>query len=513
MKVLKPILLTTVIMAVLAGGVIYFLNRSEGPSKELNDRILEDQRDEAEERAYRFDIEKNAVRLATGGEEKNVLNFDSKNVYQVETSNKARERIDRLIKRKTSTFEEPIIAANPFGTNANSFYFYFETKYRGMVRYTVTVEDESISDLVRYINNGQEDNLSREHEFTVSGLVPGMTNYIVMEVLDSTGAKREGITYFYDAPACKSPIKLDIDKGRSKDISTLGLYFTMPKGDEKIYAYDNSGILRNITNTEGAHGSRFYQTGDSVFYQVTDTKVARVSALGRVLGVAEIKGYGPIRDFSYDGYGNIYALVKKKGKDYIVSGSFQSGNTRQVYAFPKGVSPASISEPVGGNLYVAAAKPDGIIKIKALTSNTPKVAFVLGKKSKWKKTPLKKKVIQDKLVAAWETGQAILNLQSGSDGTNDTLSAYVAVRGRKTAVEFVVQGKKKSVLEKNNLPVGEGGVCNSQPYDGHTIIANYSKGTFSEYDKEGKVTKQFSLGKAADGIVKRSLNGMCFYAN
>lgn len=513
MKVLKPILLTTIIMAVLAGGIIFFLNRSEGPAKELNERILEDQRDESEERAYRFDIGKTAVRLATGGEEKNVLNFDSKNVYQVATSNSARERLDRLIKRMSASFEEPIIAANPFGTNANSFYFYFETKYRGMVRYTVTVEDESIPDLVRYVNNGQENNLSKVHEFTLSGLVPGMTNYIVMEVLDSTGAKREGITYSYDAPACQAAVKLDIDKGRSKDISTLGLYFVMPKGDEKIYAYDNSGILRNITNTEGAHGSRFYQNGDSVFYQVTDTKVARVSAIGRVLGVAEIKGYGPILDFSYDGYGNVYALVKKKGRDYLVSGSLQSGNTRQVYAFPKGVSPASISEPAGGNLYVAAAKPDGIIKIKALTSNTPKVAFVLGKKSKWKKTPLKKKVTQDKLVSTWETGQAILNLQSSSDGTNDTLSAYVAEKGKGTAKEFQIQGKNKSVQEKKSFPVGEGGVCSSQFYDGHTIIANYSKGTYAEYDKEGKVTKQFSLGRAADGIVKHSLNGMCFYAN
>lgn len=513
MKVLKPILLTTIIMAVLAGGIIYFLNRSEGPSKELNERILEDQRDEAEKRAFRYDFKKTAVKLATSGEEKNVLNFDSKNVYQAATSNSARERIDRLLKRMSTSFEEPIIAANPFGTNANSFYFYFETKYRGMVRYTVTVEDESIPDLVRYVNNGQEDNLSRVHEFTVSGLVPGMTNYIVMEVLDSTGARRERIIYSYDVSGCQAAVKLDIDKGRSKDISTLGLYFVMPKGDDKIYAYDNSGILRNITNTEGAHGSRFYQTGDSVLYQVTDTKVARVSAIGRVLGVAEIKGYGPIRDFSYDGYGNIYALVKKKGRDYLVSGSFQSGKTKEVYVFPKGISPASITEPVGGNLYVAAAKPDGIIKIKALTSNTPKVAFVLGKKNNWKKTPLKKKVTQDKLVSTWEIGQAILNLQSGSDGTNDTISTYVTVKGRKTAVEFKIEGKKKNVLEKKNFPVGEGGVCNGQTYEGHTVVANYTKGTFAEYDKEGKVTKQFSLGRAADGIVKRSLNGMCFYAN
>lgn len=513
MKLLKPILLTTVIMAVLAGFGIYFLNRSEGTSKELNERIEEDQRDESQEKAYRFDIGKTAIRLAASGEEKNVLNFDSKNIYQVKTSNDARARLDRLIKRMEATFEQPIIAANPFGTNANSFYFYFETKYRGMVRYTVTVEDESIPDMVRYVNNGQEYNLSRVHEFTISGLVPGMTNYIVMEVLDSTGAKREGITYCYDVPKSPAKIKLAIDKGRSKDISTLGLYFTLPKGDDKIYAYDNSGILRNITNTEGNHGSRFYQVGDSVFYQVTDTKVARVSAIGRVLGVAEVKGYGPIRDFSYDGYGNIYALVSRKGRDYLLSASFQQGQTRQVYAFPKGVKAVSITEPVSGGLYAAVAKPDGIMKIKALTSKTPKVAFVLGDKNKWKKTSLKKRVKTDSLISGWGMGQTVLNLLSGSDGSRDNISAYVFAKGRGTGVEFQIQSKEKKAEKKHNLPVGEGGVCNCQTYDGHTIISNYTKGTFSEYDKEGKVTKQFSLGRAADGIVKHTLNGMCFYVS
>ena len=512
MKLLKPILLTTIIMAVLAAGAIYFLNRSEGTSKELNERIVEDQRDESEQKAYRFDIGKTAVRLAADGEEKNVLNFDSKNVYQVETSNAARERLDRLIKRMEASFEEPIIAANPFGTNANSFYFYFETKYRGMVRYTVTVEDEGSPDMVRYVNNGQEYNLSRVHEFTVSGLVPGMTNYIVMEVLDSTGAKREGITYSYDVPACQAKTRLSMDTGRSKDISTLGLYFVLPRGDAKIYAYDNSGILRNITNTEGAHGSRFYQMGDSVLYQVTKTKVARVSAIGRVLGVTEIKGYGSIRDFCYDGYGNIYALVTKKGRDYLVSASFQSGKTRQVYAFPKGVGAVSLTEPVSGGLYVAA-RPDGILKITALTSKTPKVAFVLGNKNKWKKTALKKKVKQDKTVADWGTGQTILNLLGGADGKRDNISAYVTVQGRGAGMEFQIQSKEKKVEKKSNLPIGFGGVCNCQSYSGHTIIANYSKGTFAEYDKDGKVTKEFSLGKAADGIVKRSLNDMCFYVS
>ena len=114
-----------------------------------------------------------ATVLATDGEDKNVLNFESNFVYQVSNSNEARARLDRLIKRTDADFDNPIIAKNPFGTMENSFYFYFHTSFRCMVRYTITVDDETISDHIRYVNNGQENNLAKEHEFLVEGLLPG----------------------------------------------------------------------------------------------------------------------------------------------------------------------------------------------------------------------------------------------------------------------------------------------------------------------------------------------------
>jgi hypothetical protein len=514
MKFLKPVLITSIIMAVFAGAAIYFLGQSGSSTKEFSEQITEDQRDESEERAYTYDMSKTATRLATSGKEKNVLNFDKKNVYNVKTSNQARERLDRLIKRLSATFEEPIIAANPFGTNDNSFYFYFETPYQSMVRYTITVEDESIPDFVRYVNNGKEDNLTNVHEFTVSGLVPGMTNYIYIEVLDKTGAKREDKTYCYDVAAAAVKNKLDVQTGRSKDASTLGLYFTMPKGDSRIYAYDNSGILRNITNTEGNHGSRFFQSGDSVLYQVSDTKLAKVSALGRVTAVTSVKGYGKILDFGYDGYDNAYVLVKKKGTYRIVSSSFQTGKTTNVYQFDKGVRVESITSPLAGSLYAAASKPNGIVKVKALTSKAPKAAFVLGKKSEWKNTSYKKKVHEDKLILNWNLKNTMLNLAAdSSDGTNDVLAAYVSDKGCGTGIEFGISGKEKEAQEKKTFPVGLSGICLCQSYDGHTLISGCSKGTFGEYDKEGNVTKEFSFGKELDGVVKCSLNGMCFFIN
>lgn len=511
-KVLKPILITFIIMGAISGAAIYLLTKKDGISDEFSKRIAAEQSDQGSESGYRYDTDKNAVPLLTSGEEKNVLNFDSKNAYNTAVSTAARERLDRLIKRTAPTFENPIIAANPFGTNANTFYFYFETTFRGMIRYTIMVEDESVPDHVRYVNNGQESNLSKVHEFTLSGLVPGMINYIKIEVLDGSGAKREDRTYKYTVPNQGAAAKLRVQKGKSEENSANGLFFVFPKNDNKIYAYDNSGILRNTIITESYHGRRIYQAGDSVLYQVSETKLAKVSALGRVTATTAVKGYGKIKDFSYDGYDNIYSLATKGKNDYLLATSFKTGKTKAVYKFPKGVRADTLTAPRAGSIYVACGKPLGILKVEAVTGRNPKVPFVFGKKQAWKKTSLKKKVVEDKEVLRWNTAGAVLNLiEEMSDGTNDRIATYLPNNGRGTGISFAVDGKKKAVGIRDSLPVGKGGRCGCQYYDEHYVISANDAGIYEEYDKAGKVTKQFSLGKSVESIVKLSLNGMCFY--
>lgn len=517
-RALKPIIITFLVLGALTGGVIFFLSRGGKVSSQFEKRIAGEQSDQSEDQAFNHDVKNKAVELRMSGEGKNVLNFDSSNVYQVDTSTAARERLDRVIRKASATFEEPVIAANPFGTNANSFYFYFTMPYKGMVRYTVTVEDESVPDLVRYVNGGKENNLSDTHEFTLSGLIPGMTNYIIIDVLDSTGASRDSRIYVYTPPASRMGSRMAATDGKSKEILENGLFFVFPSQDKNIYVYDNSGVLRNCILTETAHGNRIYQAGDNVIYQVSDTKFAMVSAIGRVTGTAEVKGYGKIRDFSYDGYDSAYCLVTKGKKDYLVSVSFKTGETKKVVAFPKGVSAGSLTDPSGGGVYVSCDKPEGIIKLDALTGKTPRISFVLGKKGDWKKVAkknktYKKKVAEDPAVVQWSTAGIILNrgnvMKSGSD---NLFSTYLAENGKGTGIQFSVDEEKKSVKIEQSFPTGEGGSCSCQAYGNHTLIMNLGNGVYSEYDKEGKVTKSFTVGQPLSGVTKLSLNDMCFYS-
>ena len=503
----KPIILTLLVMVGITAGGYYFLtSNNSGPTGEFQERMKEDQNDLGDSRAYRFDLDRNAIPLSTSGEEKNVLNFENKVIYDVQQSNADRERLDRLIKRADADFENPIIALNPFGTNENTFYFYFTTSYRCMVRYTITVEDETIHDHVRYVNNGQEDNLAKTHEFVISGLIPGKTNYIVLELLDSTGAKREGETYKYSAPAGSVPDRIPVEEGYSKDTSNAGMFFVFPKTGNQIAAYDNQGILRNVTNTESAHGKRIYQTGDSVLYQVAADKVAKVSALGRVIGVAKISGYGSIRDFSYDGFNEVYSIGNKKKQDYLLATSMETGKTRVVYRFPKKVSIGSISTPQGGNVFLTASKPSGVIYMDGITSAKPKISYVMGKKSDWKKVVNKKKVAEDKEIVTWNTSQSQI-----TSVDNSSFSLLVGKEGKVTGICGQVDEKKKEFKMLMTLNF-EGTTANLLQVQGeHMILTDVAAGNYAEYDEEGKVTRKFSYGSPLDSVVKMTLVDMCFY--
>ena len=311
-KILKPVILTLIVLAGLTAGAYFMLTGSGEEQSEFDVRRRDEQSDQLDEHAYRYDTDQLAIELVREGENKNVLNFDGGDVFSVDSSQDAADRLYRLKRRMNPTFEEPLIAYDPFGTSPNTYYFYFNTSGRCMIKYTVTVADEKIPDHIRYVNNGQPKNLATEHEFAVGGLIPGMTNYIILDMLDETGSHRQDITYKVDVPGSPQPAYLRSERGKSELRLQDGLFFVMPKNDKQIYLYDNIGYLRGVMATESDHGRRIFQTDKNLVYQVSPKKVARISALGAIDGMAEFDTDSDILDISYDGFNNVFALISDK---------------------------------------------------------------------------------------------------------------------------------------------------------------------------------------------------------
>lgn len=82
----------------------------------------------------------------------------------------------------------------------------------------------------------------------------------------------------------------------------------------------------------------------------------------------------------------MYSLVTVKGRDRIFSTSFQSGQTTLVYAFPKGVKIASLSEPKAGSMYLTGDSPSGLLKLDAIAGVKPVLTNLYGSKRPGKST-------------------------------------------------------------------------------------------------------------------------------
>ena len=568
-KLFKTVIITIIVLGALTAGGIFLLTRSDDEVGEFGTRRHSQQSDQEDSHAFRYDTEQLAIPLIREGEGKNVLNFDDLNVFTLGHSKSSRERLDRLIRRSNPDFEKPIIAYNPFGTMENTYYFYFKTQSKQMVKYTVTVEDEKVPDHIRYVNNGQVKNVSTVHEFTVGGLIPGMTNYIIIELIDENGGHRDEIVYKAEVPEATVSSKVSYERGKSDYRLQNGMFFMMPKDDKKIYIYDNNGYLRGIINTESSHGRRIFATDSNVVFQTAGTHVVKVNRLGQIEGMAIFTGIKEIIDYCYDGFDNIYALVKDRKQYKIVCSSSGVGKTKDVFVFPKGIKVNSIVSVAGSKLYASTSSPMGIMRIDGLMSANPKVGLVAGLTADWMTTPYKKKIVdptapkkkkkseddkkkdKDKksedtkdsdetedgaegeaeeaasgeavLVApeekkdppfvGWDMKDTVLYLvDEESSGKTDVLTFAVEKSRLIHAVKLQIDGKKKEVKLLLDKETEFDGQVFMQWYDhGYSVIANGTRGTYEERDADFRVTRAFNFGREFDGLWKHSLEGMCFF--
>jgi len=203
-----------------------------------------------------------------------------------------------------------------------------------MVRYTITVEDETISDHIRYVNNGQENNLAKEHEFLVEGLLPGKTNFIVMELVDSTGNTRETKNYQYTTAGSPSgiPQKITVSDGYSKSTLANGMYYVFPSGTPWIAAYDNKCIQVDAAINPGNSGGALFNMQGQVigvnsskiaateyegmgFAVPSDTAISTANSLiksGYVEGRAKL-GITYVQLTKYSNYSAILSALEEKG--------------------------------------------------------------------------------------------------------------------------------------------------------------------------------------------------------
>ncbi len=524
---MKKILITVFFtMALLTAGTValYSWLRDEGSKEVLKSKeVLQMELDEGKTNTFERISQNEVIPLILEGAGKNVMTYDNKNIFDPYEGVKNYSRLERVKEKTYATFEKPIIAYNPFGTSENTLYFYFKTDNKLAVRYTIASRDNAVVDFSRIALNKDLSSVSDEHEFIVRGIVPGRENYIAVGLYNGEELIEEMVYKFNAKPAVIGKNMIITEKGTSGGQSTNGLYFVFPDGKPVIGMYDNSGILRGEFKQKSASGKRLVITESSFFYPVSKKEIIQVSNFGQIMGVYSFDRYAGVTDFDYDGFENLYVSVipkgqrKKKNKQNIlIRYNIKSKEREQVLELDSGVSFDGITFLGGGKAVISAQKPQGILLISGIASNSPKVTGVLGIKSDWKNTKYAKRVYKLKGKVGAASGQGfIINDEEYTNGEIYRISFInqnTKKKDRSYYYEYEIDSSKKSFTVSEQILLDyakEGG--SGQEYEEHSVVCDTEKGEFGEYDKTGKPIKVFETGFPVWSVIKANLKGNWFY--
>lgn len=450
-KKLITVLVTSLLMIAAMGAFLWKMNSMSNELEEKDAQIINEEKDLVsmqDTKAVDSISASDVIPLYLSGDRRNVVTIaypSEKNIYNVESSLKAEETLTDVKGRVGSYEPETALwAYNPYGTNNCSMYVYFNTSGKCYCRCTISVKDDKIPDFTRTLQSQAADGLTKEHEYQVTGLVPGKTNFIIMNFYNSNNELFNTVTYSIDMPessiGSETIIKSGNEHGKSKISNGLYLVFSDGKKDKvkttrivtrrvrrngrtvtrrvkkntyknvKNYAillYDNSGVLRGEIPLDGYCGRNMQMLYNGIAYACADNKIALVNPLGQVTKVYKMKGYKQDGEFAYDGFGNFYVIAtsNRKGsvkRSCIVKLELESGKSStaldmntllaSVYkkeardggkVAPNWIDINSVQVTGVNQLLVSSQALSSIIKVNNVNSLMPKVDYIISHKSIW----------------------------------------------------------------------------------------------------------------------------------
>ncbi len=552
---IKTALITSLIMLVLTGGIGVLLGKLYFDNKKAEKAKTEEEMDMNLYGSTKVDLSSVEVYdLKIKGKNKNVTTFsfkDTKEVYNVKKSAKVREELEYIKKKNTCSIDTPLWAYNPFGTNELSLYMYFKTSTACSVKYTIHVEDKDIPDFTRSLYSSKGEYL-KEHEYQITGLVPGVKNYILISLYNQKGEMEKQVVYSIKPTISESGMQTRLSgiEGKSSEKLATGLYVFM--GDD-IGLYDNSGVLRGLIPMVNSNAVNMEFINKQMVYNYSKNAFAAVDEVGQVQAIYTMNDYKIAGDFAYDGYGNLFVIASYDRADTvadrIVSINVGSGKQEEVVDFanllPKMKKKASkgsadklnwlnlnsIAMINGDSVVVSSKELSSIIKINSLNSARPMIDYILSQDTIWKDTAYEsllyaKSVSEegDKLFKS-QFGQSslevvkdaateqyyivMLNHNYGNSATRKDLDwsevEGVGTKNKEASAskfyQFYVDEEAAIYMlsDSFNVPYSKEGSLFQ--YGGHVVINTPDAGCVNEYDKEGRLIRGLGYSSESEPAV------------
>lgn len=560
-KILKAVLIVSVIMIAGFCAFLYFMSKNSNVIEKKEREEIEKESGIAELQGDKlfasFDTKTNMKELICEGENANILAHFENDVYQiynVENSSKIRAQLERMREKKDYTFENPLLAYNPYGTNACGLYIYFEAPEKCRLRYTITCEDERVPDFIRDMSESSITE-GKKHEYILSGLVPGMTNYIQTELYSQDGKLLESMIYKMSVPVSAYNNATVIACTYNGDVNNIshGLTFMYGTGNNSVAAYDNSGVLRvEIPLIENnSIGIELEDTG--MYIAPTGKMVARISQTGQVTSIYDTGKYTIVSQLVQNGIGQLLAVAdddtaKTKG-DKIISLDVADGTVNmqvdlkkllsKYYKKYKKLGKADWLSVSGMEFFdnrdiiISADKARAIIKINNAMSKNPSVDYVLGSPSVWNKKGLSKYLLYKGVPEESETGDEetnalqtyfdeiqnplgvctyiVANTENQADETGATEPVdnyYISYIDRDNQAHYKrvnISESTRTAILRNNFETGADMTKGSFSKNINYIIASDARGIVNEFSENGENLMTFTL--PVNKAEKHSLEG------
>ena len=498
--------------------------------------------------------------------EANVMNEKQKKIYEkIKKTYNAEEQqkiADELEKKKESqeyTLSNMLIEYNPFGTNTQSLYVYFETDSAVKVSYTIHVKEDDIADFSR--NVYQDEEYQKEHEFQVIGLIPDTENTITFYITNEDGSTdTKEIVYEMGSLYGEEAVQLDTDVKQSADKLEDGLYVVLGNDSPSMdfmYYYDNNGVLRGEVPLLGYRSHRLIFDENSMYYSISEKKMAQVNRLGQVTKVYDLGNYKLHHDYVFDENGNMLILAtdttQDSVEDIVLKLDVNSGEVTEVldlgdlFGEYKKTCVKNSSDELdwmhintiqyigNGSVLLSSRETSTIIKVDNIYDG-PVVSYMIGEKDFWKDTSYVSLLLNKKgdftiqggqYTITYETdeslsdGQYYLYMFDNNIGISETRPDYdwssiglkvsSAVDGKNSKYyKYLVDENEGTFELVDSFKVPYSGYVSSAQETGDNVLVDSGlKGTFTEYDVDHKaiVTYKMDYEKFIYRVFKYKFDG------
>jgi hypothetical protein len=471
----------------------------------------------------------------------------AEDIYDMNAQNEIWADIEAYKESKDYTFEDALIIDNPFQTNSQSMYIYFNTEEPASMEYTVHVENTDIPDFTRACFNSGEDNLTTEHEYQILGVIPEADNVITLKLTYSSG-KTEARSFIYQAPALigSGDLILTYTDGETSEALEDGLY-TVFAGDSFFYYYDNDGNLRSEFPILNYRALRLIFKDDKMYYSAGFSTFVEMNSLGRLTSIYDLGTYNVHHDYTFDDSGNILLLAtdtqSPQEEDRILYLKPDTGEISQILdltdMFPDYYTNCKPNKDgkldwmhintiqwLGNDtLLLSSRETSSILKINNIFS-TPSLEYMLGTESFWQDSPytsylyekagdFKSQLGQHTITyvedSSLEEGQYYLYMFDNNIGISSTRPDYnwqehfddIGSAGSAESDEtsmfykYLVDENSKnySLVESFEVPYS-GYQSSAQEIGSNTVISPSNPKVFQEYDKDNNLIRSFETGNS-----------------